>query len=315
MKPIHREPHSNSEVARLAAGPPGLLIQRIGALLVMLLSSCAAPTTSATPLPFLAPTSSPTHTLPPTATPALPSLTPTPVPSTPTSHPPTPTPTPGPQLCSPLEDVALAELPGMIAGNVFQTPMPGRDSGHPGIDLAFYSHGARKTMLGLPLKAAMAGRVAAVLPDRYPYGNALILEVPLDQVPGHWLANLNWPGAEQTVVPNERLTCPTPLSLPQWDLKKRSLYLMYGHLNQPSPLKAGESVNCGQTIGEAGTTGASVNPHLHFEARLGPANATFKSIGHYDTHTTTEERNNYCVWRVSGWFQVVDPLKILEQQP
>ena len=113
--------------------------------------------------------------------------------------------------------MALNELPGMIAGNVYQTPMPGRDSGHPGIDLAFYSHGSHKTMLGLPLKAAMAGRIAAVLPDRYPYGNALIIEVPLEKVPPRWLANLNWPAVEATVVPDGRLTCPAPLNLPQME--------------------------------------------------------------------------------------------------
>ncbi len=303
---------SMSSVTRLADGPPGPLFQRVGALLIVLLSSCAAPTAAATRI--LAPTltSSATHTLPPTAMPNPPSLTPTP---TSTSFPPSQTPTPGPQLCSPLEDVALNELPGMIAGNVFQTPMPGRDSGHPGIDLAFYSHGSHKIMLGLPLKAAMAGRIAAVLPDRYPYGNAVIIEIPLEKVPQRWLADLNWPTYAATVVPDARLTCPEPLTLPQWNLNQRSLYLMYGHLNQPSALQVGNPVSCGQVIGAVGTTGASVNPHLHFEARLGPGGATFSSLGHYDTHTTAEERNNYCVWRVSGWFQLVDPLKLLEQRP
>jgi len=203
----------------------------------------------------------------------------------------------------------------MVAGNTFQTPMPGRDSGHPGVDFAFYRHGDRTTMLGLPLKAAMAGRVAAVLPDRLPYGNAVIIEVPLEQVPQSWLPLLKWPTPAPPVTPDARLTCPDPLALPEWDDSRRSLYLLYGHLNQPSRLKPGERVSCGQVLGEAGTTGASVNPHLHFETRLGPAGAEFASFGHYDTRTTAEERNNYCVWRVSGWFQVVDPLAILTQQP
>jgi murein DD-endopeptidase MepM/ murein hydrolase activator NlpD len=84
-------------------------------------------------------------------------------------------------------------------------------------------------------------------------------------------------------------------------------------MNQLSPLHLGDAVTCGQPIGEVGTTGASVNPHLHFEARLGPAGATFTSFGHYDARSTALERNNYCLWRVSNWFQLVDPLPILQQ--
>ena len=56
--------------------------------------------------------------------------------------------------------------------------------------------------------------------------------------------------------------------------------------------------------------------HIYISRRaLDQPDATFISLGHYDLHTTAEERNNYCVWRVSGWFQLVDPLKLLEQQP
>jgi murein DD-endopeptidase MepM/ murein hydrolase activator NlpD len=194
-------------------------------------------------------------------------------------------------------------------------PQPGRDDGHPGIDLAFYRHGTRTTMLGLPIQAAMAGKVAASLPDRKPYGNLVIIEVPLDNVPKAWRANLNWPTPGPALTPDARLTCPQPLTLPTWNTNARSLYMAYGHLNQPSALKAGDTVTCGQVVGEAGTTGASVNPHLHFEARLGPAGAVFTAMGHYDAHSTEAERNNYCLWRVSNWFQIVDPLKILAMTP
>jgi murein DD-endopeptidase MepM/ murein hydrolase activator NlpD len=209
----------------------------------------------------------------------------------------------------------LKELPAIIAGNTYQTPRPGSDDGHPGVDFAFYSHGTHKTMLGLPVKSAMAGRVAAVIPDRKPYGNTVIIEVPLDQVPQEWLTTLVWPTPAPTVMIDPRLTCPSSLILPKWNTSKQSLYILYGHLNKYSPLLVGENVSCGQPLGEVGTTGASVNPHLHFEARLGPSGAAITSFGHYDAHTTAEERNNYCLWRVSGWFQLIDPLKILSQQP
>ena len=216
-------------------------------------------------------------------------------------------------MCSPLAEVSLAELPGIIAGNTFQTPQPSRDDGHPGIDFAFYSHGARKTMAGLPVLSAFAGRVAAVLPDRPPYGNLVIIETPLDSLPQRRPGILFTATPAPTVVPDARLTCPAVLELPRWDTSHRSLYIAYGHLQEPSPLKVGDPVQCGQPLGAVGTTGASVNYHLHFEARTGPSGATFTSFGHYDARSTALERNNYCLWRVSGWFQLFDPLKLLLQ--
>jgi len=262
------------------------------------------PSLTATLIQAVAPSITP---VPPTAAPTLtPSATSTALP---------PSPTPGPRLCSPLAEVTLPELPGLVAGNPYQLPSPGRDDGHPGVDFAFYTHGSRKSILGLPVLAAMAGRVAAVIPDRKPYGNTVIIEVPLETLPQRWQSTLNLPTPAPAVIPDARLTCPFPLQLPPWDLSKRSMYILYAHLNQPSPLHVGDAVTCAQPLGEVGTTGASVNPHLHFETRLGPAATTLASFGHYDLHTTAAERNNYCLWRVSGWFQLVDPLKILAQQP
>ncbi len=277
------------------------------------LPSPSAATLAVGPLSSTLPATSATGTV---SLPTLaPSLTPSASPSPSATLPPTPTLPSTPRLCSPLEDVTLAELPGLVAGNQYEQPSPGRDDGHPGADFAYYTHGSRKTIQGLPVLSAMAGRVAAVIPDRKPYGNTVIVEVPLEAIPAHWLPALAWPTPAPTPVPDPRLTCPQPLQLPAWNRAKQSLYLLYAHLNQPSPLHVGDAVTCGQPLGQVGTSGASVNPHLHFEARLGPAATTLDSFGHYDLHTTAAERNNYCLWRVSGWFQVVDPLKILAQQP
>ncbi len=228
-----------------------------------------------------------------------------------------PSPTPGPRVCSPLEDVTLAEIPRLIAGNTYQTPQPGRDDGHPGIDLAYYSHGSHKTILGLPVHAAVAGRVAAVLPDRKPYGNMVIIEMPLEVHP-RGLAD----GAE---LAGGTRSHPHPRCAPDLPISARTPAMEYSQtlalpglwsFEQPLPAPRGRSrAACGQPVGEVGTTGASVNPHLHFEARLGPAGAIFTSFGHYDTRTTNLERNNYCLWRVSSWFELVDPLQILLQQP
>jgi murein DD-endopeptidase MepM/ murein hydrolase activator NlpD len=60
-----------------------------------------------------------------------------------------------------------------------------------------------------------------------------------------------------------------------------------------------------------GTSGNSVNPHLHLETRLGPAGFTFASLAHYDTSATQDEMRQYCLWRLSGAFQPFDPMLLL----
>lgn len=266
----------------------------------MIASGCAAATS--TPRP------SPTPTLPPTSTATIspsPSLTPS---ATGTS---TFTPTPVPQVCSPLAGIGLDELPSLMTGDKFNPPAPGQDSGHHGVDFAFYRHGSLTTMLGLPVQSILPGRVAAVIDNRKPYGNAIIIETPLEDLPFQSSSTIKEMPAAPTVQSDPRLTCPKPQEEPWLNSQKRSLYTLYAHFNKPPPVKAGETVSCGQTIGEVGTTGNSVNPHVHLETRLGPSGASFSSLGHYDTRLSDEERSNYCTWRVSGWFQMFDPIKLL----
>ena len=45
-----------------------------------------------------------------------------------------------------------------------------------------------------------------------------------------------------------------------------------------------------QQVGAVGTSGNSVEPHLHFETRLGPPGATFASMRFYKANATQEER-------------------------
>jgi len=61
-----------------------------------------------------------------------------------------------------------------------------------------------------------------------------------------------------------------------------------------------------------GDSGNALNPHLHLEMRIGPAGITFAGMSHYDNSATSEEMAAYCTWRVSGKFQLVDPLKFIE---
>jgi murein DD-endopeptidase MepM/ murein hydrolase activator NlpD len=277
--------------------------------LFLFVSGCSSPGAAATSTPATA-----SQTPPITATLAL---TPTSIPTKTSTLTPTATQTalPSTQVCSPLEDIRLNELSQLMNGDIFDPPAPGRDDGHHGVDFAFYRFGDLTTMLGLPVQAILPGKVAAVIDDEKPYGNAIIIETPFENMPTAWQATINLPLAAATVQPDPRLTCPDPTLKPWMSSGKRSIYHLYAHLNKLPPMKVGDNVSCGQVIGEVGTTGNSVNPHLHLETRVGPAGATFIGLGHYDTRLSEEDRSNYCTWRVSGWFQMFDPMKILNQQP
>lgn len=273
--------------------------------LVALLGVVACSPQPAAPLP--------NPTSPATAT--LPSATATPQPTTTTSPTQTETlpPTPAPiQVCSPLEGFTLADLPSIIS-NPYQAPLPGMDDGHHGVDFAFYSYPALglDQMKGLPIHAALAGKIAAVNRDLTPYGYTVIIETSLGTLSADWLADGQLPEPAPLLTPVAPLSCPQ-MSVPaEWEPGQQSLYLLYAHMDQPPDVQPGQSITCGQAIGLVGTSGASVNDHLHFEVRIGPSGAYFDSLGHYDTATTEEERHNYCVWRISGWFQLVDPMLLL----
>jgi murein DD-endopeptidase MepM/ murein hydrolase activator NlpD len=166
-------------------------------------------------------------------------------------------------------------------------------------------------MLGLPIHSILPGVVSTVVLDRYPYGNMIIVETALSSLAPNLRSLLEIPRQPTPVPGNIRLTCPPLDPQPAWDLSSLSLYVLYAHMNQAPLEKPGEKVSCGQLLGEVGTTGGSVNPHLHLETRLGPSGAAFSSMSHYVNKATEQEKASYCAWRVSGLFQPFDPLKVL----
>lgn len=272
--------------------PPEVLSDQSGSAAAPELTAAPSPTVqhSATPAP--SPTAQPSRTASPTATP-----------------------TPALSICSPLEGIALEEMgePDLLKVP-FEEPRPGMDDGHHGADFAYYSRGERKEMIGLPVYSVLNGIVAGVIHDRPPYGNAVIIETRIEAFSPEQFNRLQAPTPAPTVQPPANLTCPEPektASMPAG----RSLYLLYAHLNQPPLVSTGQAVTCGQQIGEVGTTGNSVNPHLHLETRIGPSGAVFPSMAHYDASITEEEMRNYCIWRVSGLFQMFDPMLLLSLQP
>jgi murein DD-endopeptidase MepM/ murein hydrolase activator NlpD len=230
---------------------------------------------------------------------------------------PTPTNTPLPtpvllnQICSPLQDETLTDLSQIIT-QPFKMPPLGFDYDHQGVDFSYYRHNGHIGIQGLPVYSSLQGKVIAVLNEKWVYGNAVIIETPIDQIPTAWLSLLHLPNIEPTVVPNPRLTCPVVTSDPNQNLdtNKRSLYLLYAHFDQPPILKIGDQVQCGQQIGAVGNSGKSTNPHLHVEARIGPSGAIFEGLAHYAANTSDTERHNYCVWRVTNLFQMIDPMSL-----
>ena len=211
-----------------------------------------------------------------------------------------------------MEGVEISALPAMVV-NPFAPPPLGRDEPHHGVDIAQRDAQTQISLEGLRVQAVLPGRVAAAIDDRFPYGNALIIGTLKSDLPEDLQAEL--PSPAPTPEARSPLTCPEVPQNLAGELENESLYLVYAHLKEPPDLPAGARVSCGQTLGAIGSSGNALNPHLHLEARVGPAGVSFSSLGHYDARLTPEEMANYCYWRISGWFRLVDPFLILGLNP
>ena len=88
-------------------------------------------------------------------------------------------------------------------------------------------------MTGLPINSVLSGKVVSVVKNRPPYGNMVIIETPLDPGLAQSLQRLKLPEPIPTVQPS-RLTCPVDNSSQNLKINRRSLYLLYAHMNQPS---------------------------------------------------------------------------------
>ena len=261
----------------------------------------------------------PTNTPLPTETPIPPkaaTFTPSPLPPTQTLSPTIPplTSTPEEVVCSPLEGIVIADLPDLIY-NPYAPPRLGSDDPHQGVDFADIDPIYALALKGRPVQAVLGGQVTTIIDDRFPYGYAVLVETPLEQVPSGWLESIQIPTPAPTQESHSSLTCPPVEISSNWHFSQRSLYLMYAHLNEPFTLQKGDHVKCGQILNVIGNSGNSLNPHLHLEVRVGPAGADFKSIAHYTGSASPEEMQNYCIWRVSETFQLIDPMQLFLHMP
>jgi murein DD-endopeptidase MepM/ murein hydrolase activator NlpD len=272
---------------------------------ISLLIACLLLTSSCTPKGVEPPISdsgfeSPTFTVHPTFT----------TEPTDTPIPPTETPSLQTRICSPLEGESLSELPEIIT-QLFMMPRAGQDNGHHGVDFAFYRRKELLSIDSLPILSSLDGEVVTIINDKYPYGNAVIIETPLDSISPILLDLLNPLSIQPTVVPDPKFNW-APGELPfQLSETSRSLYICYAHLKYPADINIGDKITCGQKIGQVGNTGDSSNPHLHFETRIGPSGARFESMAYYTAQSTQSERYNYIVWRITNMFQLFDPMVLL----
>ena len=192
----------------------------------------------------------------------------------------------------------LAEIPQFIT-QPFRMPGPIheaghadwvlRDDGHHGVDIGYYKRDG-KLFTGMPVLAALDGQIAAVVHDRPPYGNMLILETAFEDLPPGLIAG-------QGIIPGD------------------SLYTLYAHLQNLQPLALGQAVTCGQQLAETGLTGFTGGPHLHFETRWGPPRESFASMAYYIANATPDEMAAYEKWRMSATFHLFDPMQLLTYTP
>jgi murein DD-endopeptidase MepM/ murein hydrolase activator NlpD len=184
-----------------------------------------------------------------------------------------------------------------------------------GVDFAVLDQINTYAVEGEPVQAVLSGNVAGLISERFPYGFAIMVETPLDDSTQYNPTWIRIPTPAPTRGPHPILTCPEPTTPITWDSDTRSLYLLYAHLQSAPDWQLGDSVTCGDTLGTIGSTGNAINPHLHLEIRVGPSGATFRSMAHYDASASPDEMANYCTWRVSDLFQVLDPMELLTGTP
>jgi murein DD-endopeptidase MepM/ murein hydrolase activator NlpD len=190
-------------------------------------------------------------------------------------------------VCSPLEHETVISI-SEIVSDPYHPPPPGRDERHQGVDFSYYHRGDRETIEGEGIQAIMGGKVAAVVIDRLPYGNMVIIETPASLLSSQFDEYFD-------IGVNE------------------SLYHLYAHMQSSPLVKLGDLVECGQLLGAVGTTGYNiVNPHLHLETRIGPVGVQFKGMAFYTTSATQNEMDTYLRWRTSGEFSHFDPMLLFD---
>jgi len=214
-------------------------------------------------------------------------------------------------VCCPLEEETLDSL-RLILINPLKIPPIGHDDGHHGVDFAYFQRGERESIQGIEVYAILSGKVVLTLEDDIPYGYTVMIETSLSELSENLQQTLL---AGYIEVPDEVVTqgqCP-PMNTPILT-GEMSVYHLYAHLETRPSIKPGDSVQCGELLGTVGNSGLSSNPHLHLETRLGPSGADLSTMAFYNPTYSEKQRSTYCLWRMSGYYQLFDPFIIFETE-
>ncbi len=185
-------------------------------------------------------------------------------------------------LCSPIEGIEMYELQSIISQE-YNVPNQFSDSGHHGVDFGSYNF-REQYLFGIYIKAMLAGKVAGVVNNRFPLGNAIILETTYEELPESLREIID-------IEPGQ------------------SLYHLYGHLMDDPDIVIGTRFNCGDPINRLGAS-QTAEAHLHLETRVGRSGLVTDSMAFYDTSATEEEQEEYLWWRTSGDLVPFDPMDI-----
>lgn len=215
---------------------------------------------------------------------------------------------------SPLQGYSVDELLAMIS-NLYNPPSPGSDDPHQGVDFSVVDPTLGYAIKGAAVQSILDGEVVMIINNRFPYGNSIFIETPISKLPRAWqdyLAEIDPPGLFGV---NPALTCP-----PGWDQVENesgdlSLFILYAHMNEEPTYEIGDMVNSGEVIGTIGDSGNVLAPHIHVEIRYGYSGSLSGGMAHYDVTTNEEEMANYCRWRVSGFYRLVNPMDVLFLDP
>jgi murein DD-endopeptidase MepM/ murein hydrolase activator NlpD len=191
------------------------------------------------------------------------------------------------RVCSPLASEEIEQLSEIIS-DPYKPPPPGRDERHHGVDFSYYRREERIGIEGEVVQSILPGVVSAVINNRLPYGNMVIIETPGENLPDALRTELKIDFGE-------------------------SLYHLYAHMIEPPLVNLLDNVECGQKIGMVGSTGYYVvNAHLHLETRIGPQDIVFDGMVFYDTSASQIEMDNYRRWRTGGEFIHFDPMTLFQ---
>jgi len=211
--------------------------------------------------------------------------------------------------CSPLSGYPMDDLTKMVS-NPYHPPKPGSDDPHQGVDFSVIDADLRIAVKGADVQAILGGVVVMVMKDRFPYGNAILVETPFQEIPLAWAEKLSNQTSPDKSGSTTALTCP-----PGWDQvenasQELSMYILYAHLENPPEFKPGDQVGCGDGLGSIGDSGNALAPHLHIEMRYGYSGGLAGSMAHYDVSADEQEMRNYCRWRISCWYRTIDPMEM-----